>query len=472
MARFTEITLGAKDMPALIAHAGGNPRTVAELMNVVHQLHGAPAGSVSSIDSLLSSAAQKNPSLKRDAVEALAGVCIGTVDDELQQIYRAHLETRPLDALRHDDRVALLGDVRGDAVRVVAAKDWEWLAAWLRLPAAGARDCLWRLSNFAFRCDRVNFRMTYHCNIECRHCYNSSGPNAKAHRIPLDAMLRIIGEMPAAGIRALNITGGEPFLYLDDVVAMIRAARSAGVRKITIYTNGFWGRTASQASAVLDRLADAGFGAPADHIRVSGGLYHEEFIPFDCLAVLVTSYYERFRRRLHMEFETAEGEGPDEEEIAARITRRGLTDKALVLFRRTHPMGRGHNLAAPLSSGNQPCHIIDQIAFDPDGVVRPCCGFNNENQGVRIGSVDEPLPVVIKRMQNDPLLQFLATNPMGRLFQQVGKRPNLLGYGSDCALCQDAIGNLTDKNDVQARLFRGQKFYPFWFTPQDLVATG
>jgi len=69
-----------------------------------------------------------------------------------------------------------------------------------------------------------------------------------------------------------------------------------------------------------------------------------------------------------------------------------------------------------------------------------------------------------KRMQNDPILQFLATNPMNRIFSYLERSGRQDGYSSNCHLCQDALGGLIDKEPLQARLFDQQSFYPFWFT--------
>ena len=96
---------------------------------------------------------------------------------------------------------------------------------------------------------RVNFRFTYHCNIACRHCYNGSGPQLKAKHIPLEAMLAIIAQMPGAGIGHLKLTGGEPFLYPDQLVALIAAGARRACAGVGIFTNGYWATTDDAAKA-------------------------------------------------------------------------------------------------------------------------------------------------------------------------------------------------------------------------------
>ena len=135
-------------------------------------------------------------------------------------------------------------------------------------------------------------------------------------------------------------------------------------------------------------------------------------------------------------------------------------------FRNVSPLGRGKDLEGmafhPIDT---PCRSIDQIVFDPDGSARPCCGFNNENNGVVIGQLrTHGLRELVKRMQNDPVLQFLARNPLSAIFEHVAKSKSADGYSGDCHLCQEALGDLTNKEPLQAALFDSQQFYPFWFT--------
>jgi hypothetical protein len=66
-------------------------------------------------------------------------------------------------------------------------------------------------------------------------------------------------------------------------------------------------------------------------------------------------------------------------------------------------------------------------------------------------------------MQNDPILQFIATNPLAYLYQRVqGEKEQPKNYGN-CHLCQEAIGDLQVREPLQAELSSRQEFYPFQF---------
>jgi hypothetical protein len=354
---------------------------------------------------------------------------------------------------------------------VLGLYDWHWLADWLDLGRVGenAESCVRQLANFAFPMKYVNFRFTYHCNIACRHCYNNSGPHRKADRLSLETMLAIVAEMPAAGIKHLNLSGGEPFLYQDVLMALIAAGRAAGLDRISIYTNGFWASTDERAARVLERLAASGFmRSHRDHLKVSGGIYHQEFIAFERILIAARNYYSRFGQRLLVDFELPPQAGDLEDEVRSRVSAAGLGEQIKLFFRAVGALGRGKDieeipkdLLDPL-----PCRVINQIAFDPDGSVRPCCGVNNEHHGIIIGKAGQEhrLRNLAKRMQNDPILQLIGTKSMNEIFTYLPAATKKNGYGGRCDMCMDALGGLTDKEPLQAALFEQQKFYPFWFS--------
>jgi hypothetical protein len=469
---FSGYRFNKADGIALQQVAGVNCGIADEISDFVRRASGRTIGSFPSIGQLhtkLGRRATFDPSPR--LAEVLRDYFIDRVNRRLQkEIYHKHFsDCPPPRHASHDQRLSSLESTYPEAQAIVDSYDWEWLAGWLQLARIGedGKTCVQRLSNFAFRVRRVNFRFTYHCNIACRHCYNNSGPDLSAQRIPLDLMLGVVAQMPEAGICNLNLTGGEPFLYPDHLTALIAAARVAGLRGTSIYTNGFWATTAARAERMLERLWNAGFMlGQEDHIKVSTGVYHQEFIAIDRVLTLARAYFGLFGRRLRVDVEEAPESAGLAEKVRQLASTAGLAEKIDLFVRSVSALGRGKDIdGIQMHSIDTPCNSIDQIVFDPDGNVRPCCGFNNENQGVVIGKLNtHGLRDLVKRMQNDPILQFLATNPMSSVFEHIERVKNLSGYSGACHLCQDAIGGLINKEELQAKLFDRQQFYPFWFT--------
>ena len=83
------------------------------------------------------------------------------------------------------------------------------------------------------------------CNIECRHCFNNSGPRATTFGdMTLEAVNGAIAAAAARGVREIYFTGGEPFLHAQ-LLEMIACALT--VAPTTVLTNGM---------LVSDRIAE------------------------------------------------------------------------------------------------------------------------------------------------------------------------------------------------------------------------
>jgi len=407
--------------------------------------------------------------------EILFQLFVVEINRRLQLIYQAYLARRPFP--EHADesgRIAHLQPLAATAHRLIAATDPGRLLRWLGMAddVSALRELTMALNKYFFDPYRINFRFTYHCNIQCAHCYNFSGPGMKGNRIDTDAMLRIVEGMPETGMRNMNLTGGEPFMYMDTVLALVRAARDAGVPIISTYTNGFFARTEENCRKVLGRLADAGFmagpGARGDHIKVSAGVFHQEFLPFETVITLIRVYREMFGKNIVVDYEVLENDPGVQQVIEEQLRDKGVRDLVDINFRGIAPVGRGTQFEGDLRhrpvDDYPACTFIDEIVFDPDGSVRPCCGMNFGNDGIAIGNLHESgLKALLMGLENNALLQFINANPIGHIFDQVDKDPAAAGYANICNLCNDAVGELQDSQPLKRRLAVYQDYFPFWF---------
>ena len=83
------------------------------------------------------------------------------------------------------------------------------------------------------------------CNIECRHCFNNSGPRETTFGLmTLEAVNQAIAAASARGVREIYFTGGEPFLNAQ-LLEMVACALT--VAPTTVLTNGM---------LISDRMAD------------------------------------------------------------------------------------------------------------------------------------------------------------------------------------------------------------------------
>jgi hypothetical protein len=87
-------------------------------------------------------------------------------------------------------------------------------------PVVGSR--LWLYTNFD-------------CNLACDYCCVRSSPLADPRALPLEDIRRAASEAPAAGVRELFVTGGEPFLRSDIAEVLLACAQALPT---TVLTNG------------------------------------------------------------------------------------------------------------------------------------------------------------------------------------------------------------------------------------------
>jgi len=74
------------------------------------------------------------------------------------------------------------------------------------------------------------------CNLACRHCLVSSGPDGD-RGLPTATLLDVIAQARALGTRRFFFTGGEPFLR-KDIFTLIDAVLSDPMAALAILTNG------------------------------------------------------------------------------------------------------------------------------------------------------------------------------------------------------------------------------------------
>jgi len=115
--------------------------------------------------------------------------------------------------------------------------------------------------------------LTSKCNIVCRHCCNDSHPfHTGAVRFEdIAHLIEMARDVPS--IKEIGISGGEPFLFIPLLHRVIQFAASLGFTS-SITTNGFWAKSSSSASRLLGELKASGLRA----INISTSVFHQEFL--------------------------------------------------------------------------------------------------------------------------------------------------------------------------------------------------
>lgn len=112
---------------------------------------------------------------------------------------------------------------------------------------------------------------TDHCNAACPQCGMRASNRFERHTLDPDKTKRIISAAAQRHIAALSFTGGEPFLFLDQLCELARHAGNCGIPYIRTGTNGFLFQHSERAdfSDRMHRLAEQLAATPIRNIWVS-----------------------------------------------------------------------------------------------------------------------------------------------------------------------------------------------------------
>lgn len=287
--------------------------------------------------------------------------------------------------------------------------------------------------------ETVGLSYTRTCPLSCGHCITESSPKVQG-RMGLAQASEYLKVIPRFSPNVC-LTGGEPFLYYQDILELVSEARGLGLNP-SIVTGAGWVRGESSTRSRMKALAEAGL----HHVCISWDQYHEEFSARErplrlarlaleaglIVAVRVVTITEEQKAAYHALFD-------------------GLP--VYLQFQAPVKVGRAASLSAEhFMFMTQPpagvCNVILTPVIEADGTVYACCGpsyYAGKSSPLRLGNTfEEPLEDILARARQDPLLelilvagphglyQLLKDHPVGR--ERFKARP---AYTGICELCLD-----------------------------------
>lgn len=118
---------------------------------------------------------------------------------------------------------------------------------------------------------QVVIQYTDRCNATCPQCGMRVTASFPRSKLDTGAAKRIIDAAAAKGVQALSFTGGEPLLFAEELIGLLKYAGEAGIPYLRTGTNGFLFMHAdSQAfSGRVHRLAEQLAGTPLRNFWIS-----------------------------------------------------------------------------------------------------------------------------------------------------------------------------------------------------------
>jgi hypothetical protein len=287
----------------------------------------------------------------------------------------------------------------------------------------------------------VGILYTRTCPLSCRHCIISSSPKAKDKMKPETA--RALLEQIPQFCDTVCFTGGEPMLYYNEIIPLIRYAVSLGL-KVTMVTGAGW-VSPSKPEIALERiqgLKDAGLSM----LCVSWDIYHEEYSRPEN-ALLVIEHAKSIGLAVNVRgVVPADGAKPEIEDRLVQIR---------VSYEKVPVIRLGHAETLPEDHfmfmdevGRGGCSTVLTPTVEPDGTVYACCGPSRSSKRpsplVLGNSFEESLTAILTRGVQDPILEAIQRiGPFG-LYHLLKDEPAVQdvlprrsSYTGICELCLD-----------------------------------
>ena len=130
----------------------------------------------------------------------------------------------------------------------------------------------------------VGLILSYHCRAACGHCVYACGPQWQEWMTPDDVAAAVQVMRAWRHSFRVHLTGGEPFLRFDLLLAATQMVAEAGLPQF-VETSAGWARDHGDAQERLDALRAAG---------MSGSPFHQETVPLRQVLDVVAAALEVF----------------------------------------------------------------------------------------------------------------------------------------------------------------------------------
>jgi hypothetical protein len=126
------------------------------------------------------------------------------------------------------------------------------------------------------RLDSGGLITNYYCTSRCRHCLYGCSPSWDKQYIDAETTEKNIRKIKSLACRSIHIGGGEPFLNLNGLKAVVEAVNALGVHIEYVETNSSWYKDRDSTCQILSSLKESGLST----LLISISPFHNEHIPF------------------------------------------------------------------------------------------------------------------------------------------------------------------------------------------------
>jgi MoaA/NifB/PqqE/SkfB family radical SAM enzyme len=285
--------------------------------------------------------------------------------------------------------------------------------------------------------------MTNKCNATCQFCCFSCCPENN-NTLPVETVDAIIDSLvKRRGIYQIVFTGGEPFLYYEDLKHYFNKITQAG-KGVGVFTNGYWCTSREKTMKYLTELKALGL----NMIRTSVDAYHQEYVNIDNIKRLLEVANE-LDILVHVNVSISQG---TLDKTSDYINKLGVSklnasftySPMLPIGLSQKSVGKDQYLYTKKREG-QYCKYGGLFNILYDGSVHPCCSQAIVDLPFKLGNIyKNDIKDILNKMEKDKLLHLLINYGFDWIIQLLERKKLhkfAEKYIDSCHLCHEIFSN-------------------------------
>lgn len=287
-----------------------------------------------------------------------------------------------------------------------------------------------------FNPTEIIFSSTTACNLSCAHCFVNRVPK----KIEIQDALSLLNSIKKSdsNIDKIGFSGGEPFLYLEFILEITKAAVEMDFMFDQIMTNGDWWQDETELKDTLQKLYNAGYDGK---IGLSWDNFHgqktERMLTF-------IKYVKDFFGEDSINIQTVKAQNQD-----SSIPEILQSELPVFILPQSFPSSDSRAWQSKKWFKDDYCEGPGQILYvHADGNIAPCCGFANENKELFIGNIKQDFNTIIKQASENEMIKICYETGLGKYKKQLKKNlkkqgKKIPGKCNDiCSFCDYVCRNL------------------------------
>ena len=303
----------------------------------------------------------------------------------------------------------------------------------------------------------LNYTMA--CPLRCDFCCYSCHSGRTAQTMPFEKALDLVRQAAAIGrFSCIGFTGGEPLLYVDEIVQIAALAKSLGMSS-TVATAAHWADSPEEANRVVGALVENGL----SRLNISHDPSHAQWVPSENVVNAAIAASD-------IGVDTyVVGTFVDPVQKLEQMLPQVIGLPYVHLFNKyVAKVGRAANqditqATYDLDLGLEDLACYRRVHHDVvvfwDGRVYPCCStFNRSTPGLIAGNAfEETLLSIWERVEGSLLLRTMKRQGFAEVYRIVGKidaelaerLPLARDAVGPCSLCHNVFKDKTMNADIR-----------------------